>query len=126
MNKILVVDDAKNIILVVEMSLTKSGYEVYTAMDGITAVQKAQELEPDLILLDILLPKMNGFLVYEALKGDPKTENIPVIFLTAKAADEDKEKALAMGASDYIIKPVKQDRLLSSIKKTLSGSEQDE
>jgi len=121
MHKILLVDDAKNIILVIKMSLQKAGYEVYTAQDGLTAIQKAQKIEPDLILLDILLPKMNGFLVCEALKDDPKTENIPVIFLSAKSENNDMEKAKSLGAKDYLVKPIKQEELLSSVEEILNG-----
>ncbi len=126
MHKILLVDDAKNIILVIRMSLEKAGYKVFTAQDGLTAIQKAQEIEPDLILLDILLPKMNGFLVCEALKDDPKTEDIPVIFLSAKSEDTDLKKAKSLGAKDYLVKPIKQKELISSVEKILNGGMESE
>ena len=126
MSKILVVDDAKNILLVLKMSLKKAGYEVITAMDGITALEKAQEEDPDLILLDILIPKMNGFLVFEALKDEPITAETPVIFISAKAEDEDLEKARELGAADFLIKPVKQEQLLKNIEKHLEGGNNNE
>lgn len=126
MSKILVVDDAKNILLVLRMSLEKAGYEVITAMDGITALEKAQEMDPDLILLDILIPKMNGFLVFEALKDETKTAETPVIFISAKAEDEDLEKARKLGAADFLIKPVKQDQLLETVEKYLEGGNKNE
>ena len=126
MSKILVVDDAKNILLVLKMSLKKAGYEVITAMDGITALEKAQEEDPDLILLDILIPKMNGFLVFEALKDEPTTAETPVIFISAKAEDEDLEKARELGAADFLIKPVKQEQLLKNIEKHLEGGNNNE
>lgn len=117
MSKILVVDDAKNILLVLRMSLEKAGYEVVTAMDGISALEKAQEMDPDLILLDILIPKMNGFLVFEALKDEPITAETPVIFISAKAEEEDLEKARKLGAADFLIKPINQDQLLDTVEK---------
>lgn len=126
MDRILVVDDAKNIILVVKMSLEKAGYNVFTARDGLTAVQKAREQKPDLILLDILLPNMNGFLVFEALKEEPETADIPVVFLTAKAEKKDLDRALSMGAKDFLVKPIKQEELLTTIDKILVGGKEDE
>lgn len=126
MAKILVVDDAKNILLVLKMSLEKAGYEVVTAKDGISALKKAQKLDPDLILLDILIPKMNGFLVFEALKDETSTIDIPVIFISAKAEEKDLEKAKNMGAEDFLIKPIKQDQLLETVDKYLQGGEDNE
>lgn len=126
MSKILVVDDAKNILLVLRMSLEKAGYEVITAMDGISALEKAQDLDPDLILLDILIPKMNGFLVFEALKDDPTTAETPVVFISAKAEDEDLKKARELGAADFLIKPVKQEQLLETVEKYLEGGNKNE
>lgn len=126
MNKILVVDDEKNIILVLRMSLKKAGYEVITASDGLKAIELAQSHKPDLILLDILLPKMNGFLVFEALKDDPKTEDIPVVFISAKAEKEDLERAKSMGAKDYLIKPIKQADLLNAVEKNIKGGNKNE
>ena len=126
MSKILVVDDAKNILLVLRMSLEKAGYEVITAMDGISALEKAQEMDPDLILLDILIPKMNGFLVFEALKDETATADTPVIFISAKAEDEDLEKARELGAADFLIKPVKQEQLLETVEKYLEGGNKNE
>jgi len=86
--KILLADDAKNIVLVLKMSLEKAGYDVLVARDGLSALELAQDKDPDLILLDILMPKMNGFLVLEALKDDPATADIPVIFISAKSEEK--------------------------------------
>ncbi|MFW6007238.1 MAG: response regulator [Halanaerobiales bacterium] len=119
MSKILIVDDAKNIVMVLKKCLENSGYETEVAKDGIIALQKAQEVDPDLILLDILLPKMNGFLVYEALKDDPKTENIPVVFISAKAEEKDFNKAMSLGAEEYLVKPIKPDELIKTVEKVL-------
>ncbi len=126
MNRILIVDDAKNIILVVKMCLEKAGYEVLTAKDGLTAIQEAQSQKPDLILLDILLPNMNGFLVFEALQEEPETADIPVVFLTAKAEKKDLDRAMSLGARDFLVKPIKQRELLTTIDKVLTGGKEDE
>ena len=121
MQKILVVDDAKNIILVIEKSLAKAGYDVYSVRDGVNALKKARSLEPDLILLDVLLPRMNGFLILEALKEDALTENIPVIIFSAKAEKKDLLKARKLGASDYLVKPVKPRELLAAVEENIKG-----
>ncbi len=117
--RILLADDAKNVILVLKMSLEKAGYDVLVARDGLSALEKAQSEEPDLILLDILMPKMNGFLVLEALRDEPKTINIPVVFISAKSEEKDKERAKLLGANDYLIKPIKQEELLAVVEKNL-------
>jgi len=117
--KILLADDAKNIVLVLKMSLEKAGYEVIIARDGLSALELAQTEDPDLILLDILMPKMNGFLVIEALKDDPVTSEIPVVFISAKSEEKDLERARSLGASDYLVKPIKQEDLLAIVEKNI-------
>ena len=123
MNKILIVDDEKNILLVFKKALQSTGYQVSTATDGVEALDKASEISPDLILLDIVLPKLNGFMVYEALKEEPKTEDIPVIFISAKSEEEDIRKAEELGAKDYLVKPIKQKELLDTVKSVLKEGE---
>lgn len=123
MKRILVADDEKNILLVIRVCLEKAGYEVITASDGLTALEKIQNEKPDLILLDILMPKMNGFLVFEALKDDPGTSSIPVVFITAKSEEKDIQKGCQLGAADYLIKPIKQEVLLNTIRKILKEEE---
>ncbi len=117
--KILLADDAKNIILVLKMSLEKAGYEVLVARDGLSALDLAQNEDLDLILLDILMPKMNGFLVLEALKDDPETAEIPVVFISAKSEEKDLKRAKTLGANDFLIKPIKQEVLLTVVEKNL-------
>ncbi|MFO7888331.1 MAG: response regulator [Eubacteriales bacterium] len=107
MKKILIVEDEKNIILSLEMYLKKKEYEVYVSKNGIDAVKDAQEILPDLIFLDIVLPGMNGYLVCEALKDEDKTKEIPIIFMSAKSQKEDIKKAYDCGGLDYIMKPFK-------------------
>jgi len=123
MNKILIVDDEKNILLVLKKALQSTGYQVSTASDGVEALDKASEISPDLILLDIVLPKLNGFMVYEALKEEPKTEDIPVIFISAKSEEEDIRKAEELGAKDYLVKPIKQKELLDTVQSVLKEGE---
>lgn len=115
MNKILVVDDEKNIRLVVGKSLEKSGFDIVYAIDGLEAVEKANESNPDLVLLDLRLPKMNGFLVLEALKSNAATEEIPVIILSALSEEDDVQKAISLGAEDFLVKPISQGDLLASV-----------
>jgi CheY-like chemotaxis protein len=119
MSKILLVDDEKNIRLVVGKSLEKAGYEVEFAVDGVEAVDKANEINPSLILLDLRLPKMNGFLVLEAIKGDTATEDIPVIILSALSEEDDIQKAISLGAADFLVKPVTQVELLSAVEENI-------
>ncbi|MCG8614895.1 MAG: response regulator [Desulfobacterales bacterium] len=101
---VLVVDDTEaNVDMLVEA--LGDDYDVMVAMDGEETLEMVEEERPDLILLDIMMPVMDGFEVCERLKADEATRDIPVIFLTGKADPEDKEKGMALGAIDYIIKP---------------------
>ncbi|RQD76506.1 MAG: response regulator [Halanaerobium sp. MSAO_Bac5] len=119
MTKILVVDDEKNIRLVVGKSLEKAGYEVIYAVDGVEAVEKANEYDLNLILLDLRLPKMNGFLVLEALKSDAATEGIPVIILSALSSEDDIQKVISLGAEDFLVKPISQSDLLLAVEENI-------
>lgn len=103
--KILVVEDEKNIVLGLKMYLENNGYEVIIASNGVEAIDKALESLPHLILLDIILPKMSGYLVCEALKEEPAFTNTPIVFMSAKTQQEDIKKAYEAGGCDYIIKP---------------------
>jgi len=115
---ILVVDDTEaNIDILVEA--LSSDYEVSVAMDGQSALDDVKENIPDLILLDIMMPGMDGYEVCRQLKKDPKTHNIPIVFLTAMTGDEDEAKGLNLGAIDYITKPFNQDLVKSRIKNHL-------
>ena len=110
--RILVVDDEKRILNFLNSKLKASGYEVLTANDGLEALEQAQAQEPDLILLDILMPKMDGF---ETLKRLRSFSSTPVIILSAKGADIDKIKGLSLGADDYLPKPFNPDELIARI-----------
>ena len=118
--KILVVDDEFNIRKLIGSRLIANGYEAVFASDGLEALQKVQSENPDLILLDIMMPKMDGIEVGRRLKADDKTKYIPVIMLTAKWERNAIVETMAKtGAADYIVKPFQPDALLESIKKVL-------
>ncbi len=106
MKTILVVDDEKDIVQLIRYNLEREGFKVEAASDGIEALKKANEVKPDLILLDIMLPGKDGYEVMKSLNQNEKTANIPVIFLTAKSAEFDEVLGLELGADDYIVKPI--------------------
>ena len=107
MNKkrILVVDDERHIVRLVQVNLERQGYEVLTAFDGVEALEKVKNEDPDMVVLDVMMPRMDGFEVLKHLQADPKFQNIPVIMLTAKAQDADIFKGWASGVSSYLTKP---------------------
>jgi len=117
--KVLLVEDEKNIILGVRTCLEAVGYEVYVVEDGEAALEYVRTEKPDLILLDLLLPKIDGFEVCAKIKKDEKTKNIPVVVLTAKAAEEDRRKVMELGADAYMTKPFRPQELWDQIKKFL-------
>ena len=102
--RVMVVDDTKSNLLVLH-NILKKDYTLIMARSGLEAIERANEYLPDLILLDILMPEMDGYAVLAALKESAKTQNIPVIFITGLIDPKDKEKGLSLGAVDYINKP---------------------
>lgn len=113
---ILVIDDEKSIRNMLESALTEEGYSVLSAFDGIDGYEKAKKHNPDLILLDIMMPDIDGFEVMQRLKRETKTANIPVIFLTAKVDGEERVTGLEAGAVDYITKPFYLREVIARIK----------
>lgn len=103
--KIMVVDDEPDIVKLVKISLEMANFEVIEAFSGVEALEKTQGVVPDLFLLDIMMPDMNGYEVCEKLKEDDRTRDVPVVMLTAKGQKGDAEQGLKVGADDYIIKP---------------------
>lgn len=103
--KILVVDDEKNIVELIKMNLELSGFEVISAYSGGEAINKAISLNPDLILLDLMLPDIDGFEVCRMMKQSEKVKDIPIIMITAKSEEADKVIGLGLGADDYVTKP---------------------
>jgi DNA-binding response OmpR family regulator len=118
--KVLIVEDSKNISFMIEMCLKTNGYQVFKASDGVEAMVKIFDIIPDLILLDILIPKLNGYSVCEAVKSNEKISRIPIIAMSAKTQDEDIQKAFELGVSDYLAKPFSPAELLSAVRKYLN------
>lgn len=121
--RILVVDDESSIRELLEFNLKKNGYEVITAADGRQALKLAPGM--DLILLDLMLPEVDGLTVCRRLKADERTASIPVIMLTAKAEEIDKVLGLELGADDYVVKPFSMRELMARIKAVLRRSSHD-
>lgn len=116
MKKILVVDDEKTISDIIKFNLDKEGYEVYTAYDGKEALEQVAAVEPDLILLDVMLPKVAGLDVVREVR---KTRDTPIIMVTAKDTEIDKVLGLEMGADDYVTKPFSNRELVARVKANL-------
>jgi diguanylate cyclase (GGDEF)-like protein len=119
---ILVADDDEDIVRFVEVNLRLEGFEVATASDGQAALESAYEVLPDLMLLDVMMPKMDGFEVCQRLRSDPRTKNMSVIMLTAKSLSADKVVGLTAGADDYMIKPFDPVELIARVKSALRRS----
>ena len=120
---VLVVDDEKDIVDLIKYNLEKENeFDVLTAYNGKDAIEKAMEKKPDIILLDIMMPELNGFDVCKKLKAEKSTENIPVIFLTAKSNEIDEIIGLELGADDYIQKPVSPRKVIARIKSVIRRS----
>ena len=113
--RILVVDDEIYIVHILDFSLGMEGYEVVTALDGEQAVEKARAEKPDLIVLDIMMPKLDGYETCKILKGDSDTREIPVILLSAKGRNVDQKIGFEVGADDYITKPFSPRKLVERI-----------
>jgi two-component system, OmpR family, alkaline phosphatase synthesis response regulator PhoP len=118
--RILVVDDEKDIVDILKYNLEKENeFQVVTAFDGKEALEKAVSDKPNLIILDIMMPELNGFEVCKRLKTDPATSNIPVIFLTAKENEIDEIIGLELGADDYIQKPISPRKVHARVKSVI-------
>jgi len=118
--KILVVEDEEVFARAAKDLLEAEGFNVYIAMDGMAGLDAARSIAPDLIILDVMLPKLNGFKIARMLKFDEKHKDTPIIMLTSKAADEDKLTAQGCGADAYILKTQNPQILLDTVKKFLS------
>jgi DNA-binding response OmpR family regulator len=117
--KILVVDDEPDVLDLVTYNLAQAEFQVDTASDGAEALRKARSTKPNLILLDLMLPEMDGLEVCKLLRHDPKTRDIPIIMLTARAGEVDRVVGLELGATDYITKPFSPRELVLRVKKRL-------
>jgi two-component system alkaline phosphatase synthesis response regulator PhoP len=117
--KILVVDDEVYILHILDFSLGSEGFEVISANNGELAIEKAKQEQPDLIVLDVMMPVLDGYETCRRLKRDPTTKEIPVILLTAKGRDVDKRLGFEVGVADYVIKPFSPARLVERIQEII-------
>jgi len=122
--RILVVDDDPDILQFVQMNLELDGFEVELAGGGREALRKAREAPPDLMLLDVMMPEMDGLTVLRRMRSDPPTASVPVIVLTARSLAEDRVRGLDLGADDYITKPFDLEELIARIRTVLRRSQQ--
>ncbi len=118
---ILVVDDEVNIAHSLNFLMEKVGYSVRIAADGEEAIEAIKEARPDLILLDINMPRLNGYQVCEMVRADPEWKDILIVMLTAKGRDIEREKGLAVGADDYITKPFSTQEVIDKVRGMLEG-----
>ena len=121
MPRILIADDEPNIVLALELLMKREGYETRTTGDGEAAVVAAQAFRPDLILLDVMMPKMDGYEVCQRLRADPELKDVVIVMLTAKGREVEKEKGMALGADFYITKPFSTRDVVRSVKEVLAA-----
>lgn len=121
MSKVLVVDDSPTQREIISNLLEKCGLTVSFATDGVDALEKVQVIQPDLVVLDIVMPRMNGYEVCRYLKSNPKTQNTPVIMCSSKGEDFDHYWGMKQGADAYITKPFQAKELLGTVKQLLRG-----
>ncbi len=119
---VLVVDDEPNIVLSLEFLLKQAGYEVRVARNGEEALKAVAERAPDLILLDVMTPILDGYHVCETIRANPNLRHVRILMLTAKSRDVEREKALALGADDYITKPFSTRELVERVRNALGPS----
>ena len=118
--RILVADDDPVIVRLLQVNFKLEGYDVETAAHGEEALQKARELQPALILLDVMMPGLDGWEVARRLKDDDATKDIPVFFLSARAQEEDRRKGLELGVTDYVTKPFDPGELVGLVARCLA------
>lgn len=120
MTRILVIDDEIEVLRMIRIMLERAGFEVFTSADGADGIEKTRQLRPDLVILDLMMPEIDGFQVLQAIRNDPLVNETPVLVLTARAQPVDREAALAARADDYLAKPVSQRELLDRIEEVLN------
>jgi len=121
-NTILVVDDQTNVRNILEFNLKRKGFDILSAQDGLAAITLAINNQPDLMLLDIMMPGIDGFQVLEKLRSDERTSSIPVLVVSAKGTEDDILQAMKLGAKDYIVKPFNLDQLMQKAFKLIQQS----
>ena len=122
--KILIIEDDPATSRLVSYSLNHEGYEVITAPNGLDGVRKARTEKPDLIILDVMLPGMDGFEICHRLRSEPETVKLPVLMFSAKAQEADKDTGLRVGADDYLVKPAAPSDIVNRVEKLLSVKNQ--
>ena len=120
---VLLVDDEPNIVLSLQFLIEQAGYQALVARDGEAALRAVEEHKPDLVLLDVMLPKRDGFDVCETIRAKPEWNDIRIVMLTAKGRDSEREKGLALGADAYITKPFSTREAMDQIKRFLDDDE---
>lgn len=123
MAKILIAEDERDIRDLVTFTLQYAGYEVISAANGADAVELAGKEMPDLIMMDVRMPRMTGYEACRALKGQTATRHIPIVFLSAKGQEQEVQDGLEAGAIDYILKPFSPEHLTNRVKEILTRSE---
>lgn len=118
-NKILIADDEQNIVISLEFLMKREGFEVTVANDGEEALERIRGDRPDLVLLDVMMPRKTGFEVCQAVKSDPALQGVKILMLTAKGRDTEVAKGLAMGADAYMTKPFSTRELVAKVKSLL-------
>lgn len=119
--RILIVEDDPSVLRATSYILEKEGYEVISAQNGLEGLKKARESGPDLLILDVMLPGIDGFEICHSLRGEPQTAQLPILMFSAKGQDSDKATGLKMGADEYITKPVDREVLLNKVAAWLSA-----
>ena len=120
MKKIVIVDDEPNIVMTLEYTFKKHNFEVYIARDGSEALEILEEVIPDVIMLDVMMPKVDGYQTLKSIKENNKLKDTKVVFLTAKNKASDIEKGLKLGADKYITKPFSVKKIVSEIKELIA------
>jgi DNA-binding response OmpR family regulator len=119
---ILVADDEPSILLSLQFLLQKAGYEVRLAHNGEEVIQAVEQSTPDLLLLDAMMPQRDGYDVCQTIRADPRWASLPIIMLTAKSRDVERQKGMALGATDYVTKPFSTRDLVATVRKHLTVS----
>jgi len=120
---VLIVEDEPNIVISLEFLMKKAGYDVTIARDGESALEAVNGRIPDIILLDVMLPKKNGYQVCEAIRHDPALATIKIVMLTAKGRDVERDKGMALGADAYITKPFSTRDVVDTVRRLLGGED---
>ncbi len=121
--KVLVCDDERHIVRLIQVNLERQGYQVVTAFDGKEGLEKIRAEKPNLVVLDVMMPYMDGFEVLKSIRREPETENLPVIMLTAKAQDKDVFEGYHYGADMYLTKPFNPMELVTFVKRIAQGAD---